>query len=77
MAQRTPDGIRLSTKQGADYASRYGLIVTALSKLKVDSIYFDDEVMCFTRVQPDFEKLRTRKYDLEARLCAFDLLELD
>jgi ATP-dependent DNA ligase len=33
--------------------------------------------MCFTGAMHDFDKLRNRTHDHEAKLCAFDLLELD
>ena len=62
--------------RGAYYTSRYSLIVSALERLKVNSICLD-EVMCFTEVQRDFDKLWSRTHDHEARLCAFDLLEVN
>lgn len=77
IAQRDAAGIRLTTKQGSDFSNRYGLIVTAIEKLKVKSIILDGEVMCFTGAEQDFDKLWARKHDYEARLCAFDLLELN
>jgi bifunctional non-homologous end joining protein LigD len=77
VAQRGSDGIRLTTKQGSDFSDRYSLIVTAMEKLKVKSICLDGEVMCFTGAEQDFDKLWARKHDDEARLCAFDLLELN
>ena len=33
--------------------------------------------MCFTGLAHDFDKLWNRTHDHEAKLCAFDLLELD
>jgi ATP-dependent DNA ligase len=33
--------------------------------------------MCFTGAQHDIDKLWNRLNDREAKLCAFDLLELD
>lgn len=77
VARRDGDGIRLTTKQGSDFSDRYSLIVGALEKLKVKSICLDGEVMCFTGAAQDFDKLWARKNDHEARLCAFDLLELN
>jgi len=77
MAQRSVDGIRLVTKQGSDFSDRYSQVVAAIEKLKVKSIVIDGEVMCFTGAAQDFDKLWARKHDHEARLCAFDLLELD
>lgn len=77
IARRTAEGVRLWTKQGADYTDRYSLIVTALQKLKVSSVCLDGEVMCFTGARQDFDKLWNRTHDHDARLCAFDLLEFD
>ena len=47
-----------------DYAERYPLIVEAIAR-------------CFTGALHDFDKLWNRTHDHEAKLCAFDLLELD
>jgi bifunctional non-homologous end joining protein LigD len=77
MAYRNADGVRLRTRQAADYTSRYSRIVLALEKLNVKSICLDGEVMCFTGIQQDFDKLWNRTHDHEAKLCAFDLLELN
>ena len=46
MARRDPVsvGIRLLTRNGHDWASRYPLIVQAVSKLKVRSCLIDGEV---------------------------------
>src|SRR6187401_1396357 len=74
------DGFRIvarQTKQSYDYAERYPLIVEAISSLKVLSIVIDGEAMCFTGAMHDFDKLWNRTHDHEAKLCAFDLLELD
>lgn len=77
VAHRTNDGIRLKTKQGADYTERYSLIVAALAKLKARSLVIDGEAVCFIGAQQDFDKLWNRTHDHQVRLCAFDLLELD
>jgi hypothetical protein len=53
------------------------LIVEAIRRLKVVSIVIDGEAMCFTGAQHDFGKLWNCTHDHEAKLCAFDLLELD
>src|SRR5215213_8817666 len=71
------DVVRLQTKQGYDYAERYPQIVEAIARLKVTSIVIDGETMCFTGAEHDFDKLWNRTHDHEAKLCAFDLLELD
>lgn len=77
VARRINDVVRLQTKQGYDYAERYPLIVEAISRLKVSSIVIDGEAMCFSGAAHDFDKLWNRTNDHEAKLCAFDLLELD
>src|SRR6187551_414444 len=69
--------VRLQTKQGYDYAERYPAIVEAIARLKVSSIVIDGEAMCFTGAMHDFDKLWNRTHDHEAKLRAFDLLELD
>jgi bifunctional non-homologous end joining protein LigD len=53
------------------------LIVEAIMGLKVTSIVVDGEAMCFTGAAHDFDKLWNRTHDHEAKLCTFDLLELD
>ncbi len=70
--------VRLYTKNGYDWAERYPLIVEALIRLRVSSIVLDGEAMCFKRNgMHDFDALWNRTNDHTARLCAFDLLELD
>ena len=69
--------VRLQTKQGYDYAERYPLIVEAISRLKVASIVIDGEAMCFTGAMHHFDNIWKRTHDHEAKLCAFDLLELN
>jgi bifunctional non-homologous end joining protein LigD len=52
--------------------------VEGILRLKVMSIVIDGgEAMCFTGALHDFDKLWNRTNDHEAKLCAFDLLELD
>jgi bifunctional non-homologous end joining protein LigD len=77
VARRINGVVRLQTKQGYDYAERYPLIVESIMRLKVSSIVIDGEAMCFTGASHDFDKLWNRLNDHEAKLCAFDLLELD
>jgi ATP-dependent DNA ligase len=59
------------------YASRYPLVVETILRLKVRTIVIDGEAMCFRGAAHDFDKLWNRTHDHEAKLCAFDLLELD
>ena len=71
-------GIRLLTRNGHDWASRYPLILQAMRRLKVRSCLIDGEAVCCNeRGIPSFDKLRHRSNDPEVVLIAFDLLELD
>jgi len=78
MARRDPVlvGIRLLTRNGHDRASRYPLIVQAVSKLKVRSCLIDGEAVCCDELgMPAFELMRHRGNDQDVVLVAFDLLE--
>ena len=71
-------GIRLLTRNGHDWASRYPLIVRAVNKLKVRDCLIDGEAVCCNeRGVSSFDKLMHRSHDPEVFLVAFDLLELD
>ena len=71
-------GIRLLTRNGHDWASRYPLIVQAVNKLKARSCLIDGEAVCCNEHGvPAFEMLRHRSNDQDVVLIAFDLLELD
>ena len=79
MARRDLDGrIRLLTRNGHDWASRYPLIVEAVSALRVKSCLIDGEaVACDNDGLPVFERLRERRNDRHVVLVVFDLLELN
>jgi bifunctional non-homologous end joining protein LigD len=49
MARRDPVGIRLITRRGKDWTTRFPLIVEAVNHLKVRSCLIDGEVVCVTR----------------------------
>ena len=54
------------------------LIVEAIARLRVSSIVLDGEAMCFDpEGGHDFDALWNRADDHHARLCAFELLELN
>ena len=75
---RDPVGIRLLTRNGHDWASRYPLIVEAVNHLRVRSVLIDGEVVCCDdRGLATFQLLRLRWNEPKAFLYAFDLLELD
>jgi bifunctional non-homologous end joining protein LigD len=78
MARRDPVGIRLITRRGNDWTTRFPLIVEAVNHLKVRSCLIDGEaVCCDERDLAIFQTLRRRQNEASAFLFAFDLLELD
>jgi bifunctional non-homologous end joining protein LigD len=78
MARRDPIGIRLLTRNGYDWASRYPLIVEAVDRLKVRSCLIDGEaVACDENGLAVFKRLRRKPSGKHVFLYAFDLLELD
>src|SRR3954469_1679160 len=77
IARKVGRVVRLQTKQGYDYSQRYPRIVDGLMRLRVASIVLDGEAACFTGMTEDFDKLWNRTPDHEAKLCGFDLLELN
>jgi bifunctional non-homologous end joining protein LigD len=78
MARRDSTGIRLLTRNGHDWASRYPLIVEAVNRLKVRSCLIDGEaVACDENGLAVFERLRRKPSGKHVSLYAFDLLELD
>jgi ATP-dependent DNA ligase len=46
MARRDPVGIRLITRRGNDWTTRYPLVMEAVNHLKVRSCLIDGEVVC-------------------------------
>ena len=78
MARGDPVGIRLITRRGNDWTTRFPLIVEAVNHLKVRSCLIDGEaVCCDERGLARFDVLRRRHNEAAAFLYAFDLLELD
>jgi bifunctional non-homologous end joining protein LigD len=78
MARRDPVGIRLITRTGNDWTTRFPLIVEAVNHLKVRSCLIDGEaVCCDEHGLAVFQKLRQRRGEQHAFLYAFDLLELN
>ena len=78
MARRDGAGVRLITRSGNDFSSRFPFIAMAISKLPARSCLIDGEAI----VTGDdglavFELIRRQRYGGRAVLCAFDLLELD
>jgi ATP-dependent DNA ligase len=78
MARRYPVGIRLITRRGNDWTTRYPLVAEAVNHLKVRSCLIDGEVVCCDeKGVADFQRLRHRRNEPQAFLYAFDLLELN
>jgi ATP-dependent DNA ligase len=78
-ARRDPVGIRLITRRGNDWTTRYPLVAEAVNHLKVRSCLIDGEVVaCDENGLAVFDLLRhgTRRKTY-ATLIAFDLLEVD
>ena len=73
-----PVGIRLLTRRGNDWTTRFPLVVEAVNHLRVRSCLIDGEVVCCDeRGLAIFSTLRQRRNEARAFLFAFDLLELD
>ena len=78
MARRDAHGVRLYTRNGHDFASRFPQIAEAVSKLKVRSCFIDGKaIVVDQRCLSAFDLLRSWRHDHAAVLCAFDLIELD
>ena len=61
MARRDPVGIRLITRRGNDWTTRYPLVAEAVNHLKVRSCLIDGEVVCCDeKGVADFQLLRHR-----------------
>jgi bifunctional non-homologous end joining protein LigD len=71
-------GVRLFTRRGLDWTDRYPSIAAAVAALPCRSCLIDGEVViCGDDGIPLFDRLRYgRQPQTEARLFAFDLLEL-
>jgi bifunctional non-homologous end joining protein LigD len=79
MARRDGAGIRLITRGGHEWTDRFPSVVAALNMLKVTSCIIDGEVVVAREDGVScFNSLRSgSRVKLEAKLCAFDLIELD
>ena len=52
MARRDPVGIRLVTRRGNDWTTRYPLVAEAVNHLKVRSCLIDGEAVSMQAVRP-------------------------
>jgi ATP-dependent DNA ligase len=78
MIRRTPDGVRIHTRNGYDWTDRFARVVEAAGKLRATSFVIDGEgVILGQDGVSDFDRLHSRRHDGEVQLLGFDLLELD
>ena len=78
MARRDSAGVRLFTRHGNDFTSRFPLAVAALQALPGRSFLIDGEAICTDESGlAVFELIRRARHGDKAVLCAFDLIELD
>jgi len=67
MARRDPVGIRLITRRGNDWSTRFPLVVEAVNHLKVRSCFIDGEVVCCDeKGVAAFQLLRHRRNEPQA-----------
>jgi bifunctional non-homologous end joining protein LigD len=77
LAQHADGRVRLLTRRGINFASRFPQIVAAVMLLPVRSCLIDGvAIVCDENGLAVFDRIRDR-YDSAAVLCAFDLLELN
>jgi bifunctional non-homologous end joining protein LigD len=78
MAQRDGAGVRLITRQGNDFTSRFPLIVAAIAALPSRSFLLDGEaIVTNDRGLAVFDLIRHKRHGDDALLITFDLIELD
>src|SRR5262249_30958539 len=78
VARREGDRVRLFTRNGYDFTTRFPKIAGAIVALPVRSCVVDGEAIVVNREGLSvFDLLRFRQHDYAAVLCAFDLIELD
>jgi bifunctional non-homologous end joining protein LigD len=78
LARRDAAGMRLITRAGNDFSSRFPFIAMAVGKLPVRSCLIDGEaIVCDKSGLAIFDLIGGHGSKVAAILCAFDLLELD
>jgi len=71
-------GVRLFTRNGNDFTSRFPLAVDAISRLPAHSFLLDSEVIVTNeRGLAVFDLIRHQRHGKDAVLIAFDLIELE
>src|SRR5688572_9162911 len=75
MIRRDGGGVRVITRNGYDWSSRYPLITSAANALQARSFVIDGEaVACDESGLAVFQRLRERRHDRDVFCYAFDLL---
>jgi bifunctional non-homologous end joining protein LigD len=78
LARKDGAGVRLITRAGNDFSSRFPFIAMAVGKLPVRSCLIDGEaIVSDENGLAVFDLIRGHGSKASAVLCAFDLLELD
>jgi ATP-dependent DNA ligase len=78
LVQRDGDRVRLITRGGYDWTTRYPRIVRAALKNRHKQFVIDGEaVILGVDGYSDFNALHTGKHNDEVQLCAFDVLAMD
>jgi ATP-dependent DNA ligase len=73
--ERDGDRVRLFTRNGYDWTSRYPWIVEAARKIRQKRFVADGEaVILGVDGIADFDALHSRQHDEEVQFCAFDIL---
>ena len=78
MAQRDDAGVRLITRNGHDFTSRFPLAAAAVTALPARSFLIDGEaIVTNASGLAVFDLIRRKRHCGDAVLIAFDLIELD
>ena len=78
MVRRDAARVRLLTRNGINWTTRFPLIAEAAAALRVKYFLIDGEAVCCDgEGMPVFDRLRYRRDDRHVFLYAFDLLQLD
>jgi bifunctional non-homologous end joining protein LigD len=73
--ERDGDRVRLFSRNGYDWTSRYPWIVEATRKIRQTRFVLDGEaVILGVDGIADFDALHSRQHDEEVQFCAFDIL---
>jgi bifunctional non-homologous end joining protein LigD len=78
LARRDSAGVRLITRHGNDFTSRFPLAVDAVTRLPAHSFLLDGEaIVTNERGLAVFDLIRHKRHGDDAVLIAFDLIEVD